>query len=128
MRNFQGVTFIWTRAYGEVFCISVPLSVFLTFTPFFQKVIEKDMFRSSHWRCSVTKDVLRNFSKFTGKHMCQLLFFNKVAGLLFNKVAGFRPATLSKKRLWHWCFLVIFAKFEEHFLLQNTSGGCFCML
>ena len=25
--------------------------------------------------------VLRNFAKFTGKHMCQSLFFNKVAGL-----------------------------------------------
>ena len=26
------------------------------------------------------KDVLRNFTKFTGKHLCQCLFFNKVAG------------------------------------------------
>ena len=26
-------------------------------------------------------DVFRNFSKFTGKHLCQGLFFNKVAGL-----------------------------------------------
>ena len=26
------------------------------------------------------KGVLRNFSKFTGKHLCQGLFFNKVAG------------------------------------------------
>ena len=25
------------------------------------------------------KGVLRNFAKFTGKHMCQRLFFNKVA-------------------------------------------------
>ena len=24
---------------------------------------------------------LRNFAKFTGKHLCQSLFFNKVAGL-----------------------------------------------
>ena len=45
--------------------------------------------RSSHQRCSVRKDVLRNFPKFTGKHLCQSLFFNKVAGL--------RPATLLKK-------------------------------
>ena len=35
------------------------------------------------------KGVLRNFAKFTGKHLCQSLFFNKVAGL--------RPATLLKK-------------------------------
>ena len=32
-------------------------------------------------RCSVKKGVLRNFAKFTGKHLCQSLFFNKVAGL-----------------------------------------------
>ena len=45
-------------------------------------------FRSSHRKCSVTKGVPRNFSKFTGKHLCQSLYFNKVA----------RPsaATLSK--------------------------------
>ena len=30
------------------------------------------------WRCSVRKGVLRNFTKFTGKHLCQSLFFNKV--------------------------------------------------
>ena len=35
------------------------------------------------------KDVPRNFAKFTGKHLCQSLFFNKVAVL--------RPVTLLKK-------------------------------
>ena len=40
--------------------------------------------------CSVKKGVARNFTKFTGKHLCASLFFNKVAGL--------RPATLLKKR------------------------------
>ena len=54
-------------------------------------------------RCSVKKGVLKNFTKFTGKHLCQSLFFNKVAGL--------RPATLLKKRLWHRCFPVNFVKF-----------------
>ena len=38
-------------------------------------------FRSSHQRCSMKKGVLRNFTKFTEKHLCQCLFFNKVAGL-----------------------------------------------
>ena len=38
-------------------------------------------FRSSHRRCSVRKGVLRNFAKFTGKHLCQSFLFNKVAGL-----------------------------------------------
>ena len=46
---------------------------------------------------------LRNFAKFTGKHLCQSLFFSKDAGL--------RPPTLLKKRLWHRYFPVKFAKF-----------------
>ena len=29
------------------------------------------------------KGVLRNFAKFTGKHLCKRLFFNKVAGQAF---------------------------------------------
>ena len=36
--------------------------------------------RSTHRRCSVKKCVLRNFAKFTGKHLCQSLCFNEVAG------------------------------------------------
>ena len=57
--------------------------------------------------------VLRKFSKFTLKHLCQSLFFNKVADL--------RPWTLLEKRLCHRCFPVNFAKFPrtpfitEHF-------------
>ena len=60
--------------------------------------INETYVRSSHRRCSVRKGVLRNFVKFTGKHLCQSLFFDKVVGL--------RPATLLKKRLWHRCFPV----------------------
>ena len=54
-------------------------------------------------RCSVQKGVLKNFTKTTGKHLCQSLFLNKVAAL--------RPATLLKLRLWHKYFPVSFAKF-----------------
>ena len=66
-------------------------------------------FRSSHRSCSVRKGVLKDFAKYREKHLCQ--------GLFFNKFVGLRPATLLKKRLWHRCFPVNFAKF----LLQNTS-------
>ena len=70
------------------------------------------------------KDV-KNFAKFTGKHLCQSLFLDKVAGLIYtslflNKVAGLRPATLSKKRLWYKCFPVNFAKF-----FRAPPGDCF---
>ena len=37
--------------------------------------------RSSRPEVFSKKAVLRNFTKFTGKHLCQVLFFNKVAGL-----------------------------------------------
>ena len=69
--------------------------------------------RSSHRRCSVRKDVLRNFVKFAGKHLCQSLFFNKVAGL--------SPATLLKKRPWHRCLPVNFAKILRTPFSKNTS-------
>ena len=37
--------------------------------------------RSSRPDVLFKNGVLRNFAKFTGKHLCQSLFFNKVAGL-----------------------------------------------
>ena len=70
--------------------------------------------RSSHQSCSVRKGVLRNFAKFRGKHLCQILFFNKVADP--------EPATLLKKRLWHRCFPMNFAKFLRAPFSQNTYG------
>ena len=39
------------------------------------------MCRSSRQEVFCKKGALRNFAKFTGKHLCQSLFFNKVAGL-----------------------------------------------
>ena len=51
-----------------------------------------------------TIGVLKYFTKFTGKQLCQSLFFNKVG--LFNK--GLRPETLLKIRRWHRCFSVSF--------------------
>ena len=36
-----------------------------------------------------------------------------------------RPAVLLKKRLWHRCFPVNFAKFLRRPFLQNTSGRLF---
>ena len=75
------------------------------------------VFRSSHRRCSVKKCVLENWAKFTGKHLCQYFFFNKVAGL-----------TLLKKRIWHSYFSVNFAKFLRTPFLQNTPRRLFLYL
>ena len=57
------------------------------------------------------KGVLKNFAKFTGKHLCQSLFFNKVASL--------RPTTSLKKRLWHWCLPVNITKCLRTPILKN---------
>ena len=62
---------------------------------------------------SVRKGILRNFAKFTGKNLCQSLFFNKVAGLRF--------ATLIEKEALAQVFSCEFCKisrstfFIEHF-------------
>ena len=43
--------------------------------------LQNDTCGSRHQRRSIKKGVLKNFAKFTGKHLRQSLFFNKVAGL-----------------------------------------------
>ena len=65
-------------------------------------------------RCSIKQGILENFTNFTRKHLCQSLFFNKVADL--------KPATLLQKRLWCRWFPVNFPKFLRTPYLQNTSG------
>ena len=70
--------------------------------------------RSGHQSCSIKKSVLKNFTKFTGKHLYQSLFFNKVANL--------RPATLLKERLCHGCFPVNVVNVLRAPFLQSTSG------
>ena len=60
--------------------------------------------KSSQQRCSIKKGVLRNFTKFIGKPLCQSLFFSKVTGLR------------------HMDFPVNFVKFLRIPFLQNISG------
>ena len=69
--------------------------------------------RSSHQRCSVIKGVLRNFTKFTVKHLCQ---------------SQPKACNFIKKRLWYRCFPVNFAKFLSAPFLQNTSGRLLFMM
>ena len=51
-------------------------------------------FSSNHGTCSFRKGALRNFAKFTGKHLWQSLFFNKVA------VAGWGTASSLSRSLF----------------------------
>ena len=72
---------------------------------------------SSHQKCSMQKEVPRNFTKFTRKHLCQSLFFNKVTGL--------RSVTLLKKRNWHRYIPVKFVKFLRTPFYRTLLDDCF---
>ena len=62
------------------------------------------IFRSSCSEVFCKEGALKNFTKFTGKHLC------------------LRPGTLLKKRLWHRCFPVNIVKLLRSPFLQNSSG------
>ena len=61
--------------------------------------------RSSHSRCSARKGVLRNFTKFTGKHH--------------------EPATLLKRDSSTGVFLWILRSFQEHLFHRAPLDDCF---
>ena len=61
----------------------------------------------------VKKTVLNIFPKSKGKHLHQRLFF--------NKVTGFQPASLLKKRLRHRCFS--FEIFENTLLIEHLRAA-----
>ena len=78
-------------------------------------------FRSSRSEVFFKKGVFKNFAKFTGKHLCQSLFVNKISGL--------RPATLLKKKLWHKSFPVNFMKFlRTPFFIEHLLVGAYLFL
>ena len=71
------------------------------------------IFRSSRPEVFCKKGALKNFAKFTGKHLCQSLFFNKVAGLSrFSGEGGLE-----------WLFDKILAL--HHHLLSSSSTVSF---
>ena len=82
-----------------------------------------DCFLSSFLRSSLPevfckKVALKNFPIFTGKHLCQSLFFNKVAGAASNFI---KKETLTQVFSCEFCKI-----FKNSLFLKNTSGGCFC--
>ena len=54
-----------------------------------KKMMNLSKLRSSRPEVFCKKGALRNFAKFTEKHLCR--------SLVFNKIAGLRPATLLKR-------------------------------
>ena len=85
------------------------------------------LYRSSHQRCSVKKGVLRNFAKFTKKHLCQSPFLLNTSErilLFISKVRVFHHISITW--LKHWTlFLSIpfcFATLALNFCLSYSSA------
>ena len=86
-------------------------------------------YRSSRRRCSVKKGVLKNFTKYTGKHLCQSLFFNKKNPVNFVKFLR----THFTEHLWttaslhnisyskHLLIVFILSKHNRKFIHRNQS-------
>ena len=89
--NFEESTSVFASVTADVYyCGIAVLEVSQNFLENI-RVRVRFTYRSSHRRRSIEKNVLKNFAKFTGKHLCQ--------SLIFDKVAGIGPVTLLKKRL-----------------------------
>ena len=78
---------------------------------FLRTSLPRATFRSSHQRCSIKKGVFRNFTKFTGNTCARVSFLIKLQAL--------------KKRLWHRCFPVNFAKFLRTPFYGTPLDDCF---
>ena len=72
--------------------------------------------RSCRLEVFCRKGVVRNFAKFTGKHLHQILFLKKVAGV--------RPATLLKRDS-DTGFSCEFCEISKNILLLQNTGACF---
>ena len=77
-----------------------------------RKYIQYSIFSNTCVRVSKCVRVINTCVQFY-KYLCQSLFFNKVAGL--------RPVTLLKKRLWYKSFPVNFAKFLRTLFSQTPT-------
>ena len=64
--------------------------------------------RGSHQRFSVINGGLRSFAKFTGKYLCQSLFFNKVAGLGPEACNFIKKETLTQVLSCEFCKILNF--------------------
>ena len=73
--------------------------------------IQTGDYRSSRPGAFFRKNVLRNFAKFTEKHLFQSLFFNKVAGL---EPATFKKETLAQVFFCEFCEISKSTFFKEH--------------
>ena len=120
MQNFQGIVFIWNRAYNAILMIIFLRHLWLIpnilkwqdCTIFTKLVPLQTPSRSSYQRCSAKKGVLKNLRNFTGKHLYWSLFL--------IKLQTFRPANLFRDSNTGF-FLWNLWNFSEH--LRTTASA-----
>ena len=93
--NFEQVNICWTlvflfRYMGSIFLLGVKISDSAFNSPRYCVI------RSSHCRCSIKKSVLKSLAKFTGKHLCQGLFFYKVKKETVTQVFSYEFSEIFK--------------------------------
>ena len=84
-------------------------------------LIERSVSQNIHRMCSIKNDIIKNFSKFTGKYLRLSLFFNKVGGL--SPVIFIKKETLTQVFSCEFRKIFINTFFKEH--LCETSLYCF---
>ena len=112
MRPFQ----VWL---GPLFFIKTPLETAQLLSKLFPFGLFLSI-RSSQRRRSVKKGAVRNFAKFTGKQLCQSLFFNKVAGLEFCKISKSMFLQNTSRRLL-LLYLFLFHKGKDTSAISQPS-------
>ena len=78
--------------------------------------------RRSHQRCSLKKGVLKNFTKFTGKHLCQSLFLIKLQAWDLQLIEKETLAQVFSCKFWKTCKSTFFT---EHLWTTASSVGTF---
>ena len=78
------------------------------------------MYRISRQEVFCKKGVLRNFAKFTRKHLCQSLFFNKVAGVRTLELKKPTDQNFITKKSPSWEGIL---HFEEKEIVKAISKG-----
>ena len=79
-------------------------------------------FKSSLQEMFCKKGVVKNFAKFTGKHLWQSLFFNKVAGLRIVKNTFFnRTPPVAASLVYIFYIKIVHPNHQKYFQNQNEK-------
>ena len=104
----------------SVIIIHIQVCIHCSYTqPPKSRFVESITFRSSHQRCSVREDALKNFAKLTGKDLCQSLSLIKLLDLTCN----FIVQTLAQVFSCEFCEIS-----KNTFFKKTPLGDCFCTL